>query len=172
MSTTSGPARTGTAGSVGAPIDRVDGRQKVTGAARYSADHVLEGLVHAVLVQSTIASGRIARLDASGAEASQGVLDVITHLNAPELPTMRAMSGGGFALQTVTPLQDDRIRYAGENVALVVAETLEQAQQAARLIRVEYDERSPRTELREHGEPGAGLPSARGLRRLAGSHSW
>lgn len=152
MSTTSDPARTGTAGGVGAPIDRVDGRQKVTGAARYSADHVLEGLVHAVLVQSIIASGRIARLDASGAEAAPGVLDVITHLNAPELPTTRAMSGGGFALQAVTPLQDDRIRHAGENVALVVAETLEQAQHAARLIRVEYDEHSPRTELREHGE--------------------
>src|ERR687893_717111 len=120
MTTTSGPARTGTAGGVGAPIDRVDGRQKVTGTARYTADHVPEGLVHAVLVQSTIASGRIAHLDASVAEASPGVLDVITHLNAPELPTTRPMSGGGFAIQDVPPLQDDRIRYAGENVALVL----------------------------------------------------
>ena len=83
---------------VGKPLDRVDGRLKVTGAARYSAEFPLKNMVHAVLMQSTIARGRIQSIDTRSALASPGVLAVITHLNAPKLATPAAQSpqsGGG-----------------------------------------------------------------------------
>ena len=70
---------------VGQPLNRVDGEAKVTGSARYAADHPLEDLAHAVLVQSTIACGRIRALDTGGAEAAPGVLAVLTHANAPSM---------------------------------------------------------------------------------------
>ena len=75
-----------TAEVVGTPRDRVDGRLKVTGAATYPIDVTLPGLVHAVLVQSTVTSGRIRHIDVSAAERATGVLAVITHVNAPKLP--------------------------------------------------------------------------------------
>src|SRR5206468_3349158 len=71
---------------IGRPIDRVDGRLKVTGAARYAAEFALPRLCHAVMVQSTVPSGRITAVDVRDAERSPGVLLVMTHLNAPQLP--------------------------------------------------------------------------------------
>ena len=76
----------GTYKIIGQPIDRTDGRLKVTGAARYAAEFTLPRLCHAVLVQSTVPSARITRLDTRDAERSPGVLLVLTHLNAPALP--------------------------------------------------------------------------------------
>ncbi len=72
--------------SIGKPIDRVDGRLKVTGAARYAAEFAVPGLVHAVLVQSTIAAGGIAGFDLAEAQGMPGVLAIITPDNAPKLP--------------------------------------------------------------------------------------
>src|SRR5258708_39294793 len=104
-------------GLVGAPLDRVDGRLKVTGAATYTAEHRIDGLTHAALVQSAIARGRITRLDTSAAEAALGVLGVISHMNAPRLPRLKSIvSGEGAAAQTLMPLQDVTIHYAGQPI--------------------------------------------------------
>jgi xanthine dehydrogenase YagR molybdenum-binding subunit len=129
-------------GAIGKPIDRVDGRLKVTGGARYTADRQLPGMAHAVLVPSTIAAGRIARLDTSAAEQAPGVIAVLTHQNTVRLPTPQEVPGTpdpevGHPLQ---PLQNDVIYQNGQPIALVVAETLEQATQAARLVRASYRE--------------------------------
>jgi len=133
---------------IGAPLDRVDGRLKVTGAATYAGEFQVKDVAHATLVQSTIARGRIARLDTSAAEAAPGVLGVMTHQNAPQIPRLKpAISPGGVAIQTVMPLQGEIIHYAGQHIALLVAESLEQAEFAAGLVHVEYEAQAPRTQL-------------------------
>lgn len=151
MSTATSRQRFGSSGVIGAPLDRVDGRLKVTGGARYAAEHPIEGLAHAVIVGSTIARGRITRLDATAAEAAPGVLGVVSHLNAPRLPEMKSfLSGEGSTIHRVPPIQDAEIHYAGQHIAVVVAETLEQAMHATRLVQVEYEEQPPITGLRDH----------------------
>lgn len=80
--------------AVGKPMDRVDGRLKVTGAALYAAEFPIKNLAHAVVVQSTIARGRIKSIDTRAAEASPGVLAVITHMNAPKLPQAQTGTAG------------------------------------------------------------------------------
>jgi xanthine dehydrogenase YagR molybdenum-binding subunit len=128
-----------TAGLVGPGVDRVDGPAKVTGAARYPADFGFANLAHAVLVQSTVAAGRIRRLATSRAEASPGVLTVITHRNAPRL----ARAPNGLGIGPPPPLQDDRVVHHGQHIAVVVAETLEQAAAAARLVEAGYETAEP-----------------------------
>jgi CO/xanthine dehydrogenase Mo-binding subunit len=126
---------------LGDPVDRVDGPRKVTGAAPYPPDVTYPGLVHAALVQSTIAAGTISRIDAGDAEAAPGVLAVITYENAPALaegPTTPVLGP-----TPRFPLRDNRILHHGQHVAIVVAETLEQATAAARLVRIDYDETAP-----------------------------
>src|SRR3954470_7969464 len=127
---------------IGKPLDRVDGRLKVTGKARYAAEHHLPEFVHGVLVGSTIAKGRIAAIDAAAAEKSPGVIAVLTHRNAPQMPEWKEVPGTpnpsvGRPLQ---PLRDDVIRHNGQPVALVVADTFERATRAAVLVRVTYHE--------------------------------
>jgi xanthine dehydrogenase YagR molybdenum-binding subunit len=128
--------------AIGQPISRVDGRLKVTGAARYTADIPLAGVAHAAIVHSTIANGRTLAIDTSAAEKAPGVLVVLTHHNMPRMnpvPWSHLRPQG----QTYLPLQDDKIHYAGQPVAMVVAETLDQAAYAGRLIEVEYEVDSP-----------------------------
>ena len=123
----------------GQPIDRVDGRSKVTGAARYSAEYPLPHLAHAVLITSTIAHGRIARIDADTAMRMPGVLAVMTHYNAPKLPGGgKAAAGTPPAGRVLTLLQDDRVYYNNQPIAVVVADTLEHARHAAQLVHVAY----------------------------------
>src|SRR5580704_10546456 len=122
---------------LGAPVDRVDGPLKVTGAAPYPSDVTLPGLVHAALVHATIAAGTITRIGTARAEAAPGVLAVITHENAPALPE-GPMTQLGPSPQF--PLKDDRVLYHRQPVAIVVAQTREQATSAARLAEVEYEE--------------------------------
>src|SRR5215470_716078 len=129
---------------VGAGVDRVDGPRKVTGTARYPNDFDYPNLAHAALVRSTVAAGRIRGIDAGAAEASPGVLAVITHANAPRLERAPAMPIGS---QPPTPLQDDRILHYGDYVGLVVADTPEQAIAAARLIDVDYEPAEPMLDL-------------------------
>ena len=131
------------AGLVGADVDRVDGPSKVTGAARYPADFGLENLAHAVLVQSTVAAGRIRRMATAAAEAAPGVLTVITHRNAPRL----ARAPGGLGIGPPPPLQDDRVVHHGQHIAVVVAQTLEQAAAAARLVETGYETAEPLLDL-------------------------
>jgi CO/xanthine dehydrogenase Mo-binding subunit len=134
---------TQTAASVGAAVDRVDGPAKATGAARYPADFGFAELAHAVLVQSTIAAGRIRRIDTAAAEGAPGVLTVITHRNAPRLARAR----GGLGMGPPPPLQDDRIVHHGQHIAVVVARTLEEATAAARLVEAEYEAAEPLLDL-------------------------
>jgi xanthine dehydrogenase YagR molybdenum-binding subunit len=123
---------------VGAARDRLDGPAKVTGSARYAADFAPERLSHAVMVHSEIARGRVVRIDESRALGSRGVVAVLTHRNAPRV---RA-EGGGFAYELML-LQDDRVRYDRQPLAVVVAETFEQALEAASLIEIEYESEVP-----------------------------
>ncbi|MBC7498926.1 MAG: xanthine dehydrogenase family protein molybdopterin-binding subunit [Herminiimonas sp.] len=124
---------------IGQGINRRDGRAKVMGVARYSAEHPLPRMAHAVIVTSTIASGRIASIDASAATAMTGVLQVMTHLNAPKLPAGgKAASNSPPAGRVLNLLQDDRVLYNNQPVALVVADTLEHARAAAQHVRIRY----------------------------------
>jgi xanthine dehydrogenase YagR molybdenum-binding subunit len=128
--------------AVGEPISRIEGRLKVTGSARYTADIPLETIVHAAIVYSTIANGRIVSIDTAAAENAPGVLAVLTHKN---MPRMKALPWSHLRPQgqTYLPLQDDQIHYAGQPVALVVAATLDQATYAGTLIKVAYEAHPP-----------------------------
>ncbi|MEU1374069.1 xanthine dehydrogenase family protein molybdopterin-binding subunit [Streptomyces triculaminicus] len=130
---------------VGEGVDRVDARVKVSGRAAYPTDHDPPDVAHAVLVQSTIAAGRVAALDASAAEAAPGVLAVITHENAPELC---AAEGEGGPVPP-PPLQSDRIVHHGQTIAVVVAETFEQATEAARSVTVLYARAEPVVDIED-----------------------
>ncbi|HXS51565.1 MAG TPA: xanthine dehydrogenase family protein molybdopterin-binding subunit [Usitatibacter sp.] len=130
------------ASSIGRPIDRVDGPAKVTGRAKYSAEFAPPGLCHAVIVQSTIPSGRIARIDARAAEAMPGVVLVLTHRNAPRLPQEGRAAVNPPAGREISVLQADAVRYNGEPIAVVVAQTLEQAEEAAAHVEVAYERRA------------------------------
>ena len=130
------PSTSAASDLIGPPLDRVDGPAKVAGQARYPTDVDLPGLAYAALVRSTVAAGRIRAIDTRAAEAAPGVISVLTHRNAPRLER------GPPALlgpQPPPPLQDDGILHHGQYVAMVTAETSEQAAAAARLVAVEYD---------------------------------
>jgi xanthine dehydrogenase YagR molybdenum-binding subunit len=133
---------------VGAPMSRVDGRLKVTGAARYTAEIPIEGVHHAVIVGSTAANARILDIDTSIAEGMPGVVKVLTHRNAPKLP---AQVGKPPASRVLTLLQDDVVHYNGQPVAVVVADTLERATDAAHRVTATYDAREPLTDIRHAG---------------------
>ena len=129
---------------IGQPIDRVDGRLKVTGAARYAAEFPFENIAHAVLIKSTIAKGRMTDINTADAENAPGVLAVITHLNVPKLNPY--VEGGSVRIkpgEKLVPLQSDRVYYDGQTVGMVVAETLEQARHTASLVQITYDEEQP-----------------------------
>src|SRR5438552_5954191 len=130
--------------AIGRPISRSDGRVKVTGGARYTADIALAGATHAAIVHSTIANGRTMSIDTSAAEKAPGVLAVFTHRNLPRMnATPKPWSHLHPHGQSYLPLQDEQIHYAGQPIALVVAATLDQATHAGTLIRVEYEARQP-----------------------------
>jgi xanthine dehydrogenase YagR molybdenum-binding subunit len=125
---------------VGAPLDRIDGPKKVTGAATYTYEYAVDEVTYAFPVQSTIARGRIASIDVSVALAIAGVITVLTHENAPRL---QSQNNAELAV-----LQSDTVAYRGQFVALVVAETLEVALQAAEAVVVNYEEQPHDVELR------------------------
>ena len=138
---------------IGAPLRRVDGRPKVTGAARYAADNNLPGGVHGVLVTSTVARGRITALDTAAAERAPGVLAVLTYRNAPPVPGYSRPvpeEKKRVAGQELRVFQDEQIHFSNQPVALAIAQTLEQAQRAAALVRVTYAAEPPQTDLAAH----------------------
>ncbi|GLX50461.1 oxidoreductase [Streptomyces hygroscopicus subsp. hygroscopicus] len=143
--------------ALGAPAERLEGRQKVTGAARYAAEYPLPGRAHAWPVPAAVARGRVAEVDTSAARALPGVLAVLTPGDAPRLAEPEDA--------TLAVLQEPRVPHRGWCVALVVAETPETARAAARLVRVRYDSEPYDVELTEDHpdahEPdvaNAGLP--------------
>ncbi|HMC15794.1 MAG TPA: xanthine dehydrogenase family protein molybdopterin-binding subunit [Albitalea sp.] len=124
--------------AIGQALDRTDGTLKTTGEARYAAEFAPPRLVHAVIVQSTIASGAIVAIDAGAAQRMPGVLGVLTHLNAPRLPNGGKAAINPPAGRTLSLLQDAAVHYNGEPVALVVAESLEVAVAAAERVAIRY----------------------------------
>ncbi|MBI3216347.1 MAG: xanthine dehydrogenase family protein molybdopterin-binding subunit [Mycobacterium sp.] len=128
----------------GRPVNRVEGVDKVTGAARYAADMVLDQMTYAVIVQSEIPHGRVraaALTDgAARAAAAPGVLQVLTPLNCPTLHALPRELTWDLPLERRPPLSDLTVQHVGQHMAVVVADTLENATDAASLIRLEYDE--------------------------------
>jgi xanthine dehydrogenase YagR molybdenum-binding subunit len=120
--------------AIGAPLDRIDGPLKVTGAAKYAYEYPVERPLYVHIVQSTIAKGRIVSIDASEAQRQPGVVAVITHENAPR--TEISPEDGDLRI-----LQSDAVAYHGQIVAAVVAETLEIAHHAASGIAIAYEQR-------------------------------
>jgi xanthine dehydrogenase YagR molybdenum-binding subunit len=131
-----------TSSILGQPVSRVDGQLKVTGGARYAAEFDAgPELAYGVVVQSTITRGRIAVIDRTAAEAAPGVLAVLTPSNAPKLAYRPHKAGvDPTEGERLRVLQDDRVHHQGQPVALVVAETLEQATHGASLLRPTYHE--------------------------------
>ncbi|WP_230480762.1 xanthine dehydrogenase family protein molybdopterin-binding subunit [Sphingomonas sp. Leaf21] len=136
-------------GLIGKPVSRLDGALKVQGQAAFAAEHRFEAMAYAALAYATIARGRIAAIDSAAAEAAPGVVLVMTHLNAPRMAKPPTMGSSAHAVgQADLPvLQDDRIHWNGQPVACVLAETQEQADHAASLLRVAYDEERAVTTL-------------------------
>ena len=144
---------------IGTSTSRVEGRAKVTGAAKYAAEFNVSGLVHGSVVTSTIAKGRIVRIDASEALRVDGVIDVLTHQNRPHMADTdsaykdeTAPEGSPFR-----PLYDDRIQFSGQPIALVVAREQEVAQYAASRVRVEYAKEAHVTDLYSQRDAGVAL---------------
>ncbi len=132
---------------IGKPIDRKDGVDKVTGRAVYTGDNAIEGMTHAVVVASAVANGRIVSIDESVARAIPGVLEVLTHRNAPKVDACRTSPMDSILFL----LQNDRVEFDRQPVAVVVAQTLEQAVHAADLVHVTYEAQAPVTDL-DRGE--------------------
>src|SRR4051812_30007223 len=136
-----------TKGVVGQPINRVDGRLKVTGGARYAVEFPVEKPAYAALVGATIANGRIRSIDGSEAQRVPGLLHIMTHENAPKMKPVMTNPAEGDAAGKRVPLQSPVVYYGGQYVALVVAETLEQSRRAAELLRITYDEQPPAADM-------------------------
>lgn len=137
---------------IGKPIDRIDGRMKVTGAAKYAAEFNQPDMAYAYPVCSTIAKGTINAFDARAASSSAGVITVMTHINAPRLkainPAEQRKAGVLLIGEDLPPLQDDKVHYYGQIVACVVAETYEQARYAAALVEITYAKEKPAVDLK------------------------
>lgn len=156
---------------IGAPLDRVDGHEKVTGHAKYAAEVPVKNAAYGVLVMSTIPYGTIASIDDSAAKRSAGVIAVISHLNAPKLNKPKE---GSLRETGLIPFADNSIRYAGQRIAIVVANTLEQATRGAELVQVSYNAMPARMDIQQFrnekydraksafskGDAGAALASA------------
>ena len=123
--------------NAGQPLTRADGRLKVTGRATFAADNRPDGMLYAVYVSASIARGRVTHLDVDAAKAHPGVVEVMTPANRPPLARDPDAKPHPFALK-VDALQNDRVRYAGQPIALVIAETLEAAAEGAVLLAPAY----------------------------------
>jgi xanthine dehydrogenase YagR molybdenum-binding subunit len=143
---------------IGKEMSRVDGVAKVTGRAKYAAEFQVKNVAYGYIVQSSVAKGAIKAIDTKDAERQPGVLKVYTHLNAPKSQA----KGDAFVA-----LQSEKIVFSGQPIALVVAETFEQARHAARLVRATYAEEKAQTEtLKGEMKPQRTSP-ARGNPRAA-----
>jgi xanthine dehydrogenase YagR molybdenum-binding subunit len=132
--------------NIGQPLTRRDGLLKVTGQARYAADNHPPGMLHAVLAVSTIARGRVTLLDVTTARAHPGVVEVMTPANRPPLALDPDAKLDPFMFR-LDLLQNDRVRYAGQPIAVVIAETLEAATEGAVLLAPRYEAEPPRIGL-------------------------
>ena len=143
---TQSPAHVRHGSNMGQPLTRRDGILKVTGAARYAADNHPAGMLYAVLAVSGIARGRVAFLDVAAAKAHPGVVEVMTPANKPSLAEDPDAKTNPFMFRLDT-LQNDRVRYAHQPIAVVIAETLEAATEGAALLSPRYETEPARVGL-------------------------
>jgi xanthine dehydrogenase YagR molybdenum-binding subunit len=139
---------------IGVATPRIDGPLKVSGSAMYASDYNFPGLLYAWPVCATISSGTITRLDTAGAEKMPGVIAVYHRENIGKL--YRVPPSTGFTLivdEKRPPFEDDTIRYYGQYVAVVVAQTVEQARAAAESVKVTYNKENPNTSAKLLGTP-------------------
>ena len=153
---------------IGQPIDRVDGKAKVTGSARYAGDRRAEHPAYGVIVTSTIGRGTMTKVDIKEAQQAPGVLLVMSHENAPAQAPFK-QEGEDRHGRPKPQLVEARIHFHGEPVALVVADTFEQATAAARLVKVSYQTEAGLYDLQSSrklayppkGGPGGGKADSR-----------
>jgi xanthine dehydrogenase YagR molybdenum-binding subunit len=151
---------------VGKPVNRVDGRLKVTGAAAYAAEFNMPNLTYGYMVLSTIVKGRIKSINTAMALRAPGVINVMTYENSMQLhfPQNADPGGGKFAEKDLLPLQSNRVFYGGQVIAVVIAKTFEQAEHAARLVTADYDSEKAIFDLQENindaYKPAQGLGGA------------
>ncbi len=151
--------------AIGTPLSRVEGPAKVTGSATYAAEYAPAGLAYAAIVESTIPAGRITDIETAAAEQAPGVVLVLTHRNAPKLPYLPAQERP--AVEPVSGdqlrvLQDADIKFSGQPIGLVVAKTQAQAEYAASLVRVTYEQHSaPQTRF----DPARSRPTSEAAAR-------
>ncbi|WP_411035998.1 xanthine dehydrogenase family protein molybdopterin-binding subunit [Shinella sp. BYT-45] len=137
---------------VGVPVSRIDGPLKVTGQARYAAEHFAPGMLFGHVVLSTIATGRILDIDTAAADRFPGLVKIYTHENRPKTAYRDSKWKDAVSLpgHPFRPLENDRVLFDGQPVAFVVAETPEAARDAAGLIGVRYAAEEPHTDLAAH----------------------
>ncbi|WP_031428850.1 xanthine dehydrogenase family protein molybdopterin-binding subunit [Flavimarina sp. Hel_I_48] len=148
---------------LGSPESRIEGYLKVTGKAKYSAEFPIPNALYGFPVRSTISKGSIATIDTEKAEASEGVVKIITYKNALDLGEDKKNDSGKISEGTRKVLQDNVIKSYGQYIGIVVAETFEQARAASRMIEVTYNEEKPVISFEENRnkayKPDPGRPS-------------
>src|SRR5205085_7345438 len=132
------------AATLGQPLTRVDGKLKVIGAAKFSAEFDRPQLAYGALIQSTHANGRVSRIDLSSVKSAPGVITIITRENAPQFkPYPDQLTKKGAPGEQRLPLQDDEVHWSGQHLGIVVADTFERAMHAASLTQVTYEPAKP-----------------------------
>jgi xanthine dehydrogenase YagR molybdenum-binding subunit len=168
MNTPIGPNALDAQGIVGKPIDRVDGRLKVTGGARYAYEIQQDNVLYGFVVEASIGKGTIRSIDTRAAERAPGVVLVLTHHNA-------AAQGSGNHREAHPVLTGAQVMRYGQPVAFVVAESFEQARAAAYLVDVKYDRAAGKYTLRANlnearvPRPSDGQPADSAVGYFAGS---
>lgn len=146
-------------GYVGKPFSRVDGQLKVKGEATFAAEFQIENVAYGAVVCSTIAKGKITKIDSSEAEKAEGFLSILTYENAPKMKKVPMFGDGSNAgTRDLPPMQDANIYWDGQPVAVIVAETLDQAEYAASLVQVEYETEDARISF-DAAKPEAKAPA-------------
>ncbi len=140
------PAHLRHGSNMGQPLTRRDGVLKVTGQARYAADNHPAGMLHAVVAVSSIARGRVSFLDIAAAKSHPGVVEVMTPANRPKLAEDPDAKTNPFMFR-LELLQNDRVRYANQTIAVVIGETLEAATEGAALLAPRYEAEPARVGL-------------------------
>src|ERR1700712_6107551 len=126
--------------AIGDPLNRVDGRLKVTGGAKYSGEYKVPGLTYGVLVPASIPSGTVVAMDTKAALRAPGVLAIITPFNAPKVPGYQPAAAK--PIKGLKLFNDNQVYFNGQPIALVVAETFERATHAASLVKATYHKQS------------------------------
>ncbi len=125
--------------TINTAVTRTDAPRKVTGTATYAADVMPAGMLHGAMATSSIAVGTLTSIDTQAAEAEPGVVAVLTHENLPDYKTVKGFYAGGPGSASFWPMEGTEIKYAGQPIAYVVAQTAAAARRGAQLIEATYE---------------------------------